>query len=605
MDKNLPLRSEVKEELTWKLEDIYPDREAFENDMKKAKEMAAEFAEREGKSALSAKDLLDSFDRYEELVLLENRFIGYTQMRQDQDTGDALMQSDYMKAEALYIQIAQQTAFFEPEILALSEETVNAYYEEEPGLRKYEVSLKELFRKKEHSLSAEMEKTLAAASEMARVPVTAFGMLADADIKFPSVKTDDGSEVEITNGRFVPLETLSTRPVRKEVFEKYYTTYAQFKDVWAALYDGQVKQQSFYSRARKYSSNFEAALDETNVSSAVCDNLIESVHRNMEKMYRYVRLRKKLLGVDELHMYDVYTPIVKDVVWKTTIEEAEEIALKALAPLGEEYIGLLDKGFKERWIDVVENKGKRSGAYSSGVYGVHPYVLLNFNGTLDDIFTLVHEMGHSLHTWYSMHAQTMFNAHYKIFVAEVASTTNEILLLEYLLKVTEDPEKQKYLVNHYLESFKGTLFRQTMFEEFERRTNEMGESGVPLTAQALSDVYYELNKEYFGPDMVSDDLIRYEWCRIPHFYYNFYVYQYATSFSAAVAIAHRILAEGESAVEDYKKFLSSGCTQDPVSLLKLTGVDMSKGTTVDEALKVFEEQIIRMEELSFGKSGDQ
>ncbi|MCR4673103.1 MAG: oligoendopeptidase F [Lachnospiraceae bacterium] len=605
MEKKLPERNEVAEALTWRLEDIYPSREEFEGDMEKAGSLAAEFAKREGHSAQSAADLLTSFDLYEELELLEDRFMEYAMMKQDEDTGNSQSQADFKKAEALYIGIAQQTAFFEPEILELSEETVNKYYEDEPGLRKYEVTIKDIFRKKEHGLSAEMEKTMAAASEMAQVPYSAFGMMANADLTFPSVKTDDGSDVEITNGRFVPLETMSSRPVRKEVFEKYYGTYAQYKDVWAALYDGQVKQQKFFSRMRKYPSNFEAALGETNVSAAVCDNLIDSVHRNMEKMYRYVRLRKKLLGVDELHMYDVYIPIVKDVVWNTTIEEAEEIALKALAPLGEDYVALLDKAFKERWIDVVENKGKRGGAYSSGVYGVHPYVLLNFNGTLDDIFTLVHEMGHSLHTWYSSHAQTLFNARYKIFVAEVASTTNEVLLLEYLLKVTEDPEKQKYLVNHYLESFKSTLFRQTMFEEFERRTNEMGESGIPLTAQTLSEVYYELNKEYFGPDMVSDDEIRYEWCRIPHFYYNFYVYQYATSFSAAVAIARRILDEGESAVADYRKFLSSGCTQDPVSLLKLTGVDMSTSKPVDEALKVFEEQIARMEELSFGKNGDQ
>ncbi len=599
MEKNLPDRKDVQEELTWRLEDIYPEKSQFDSEMEEAARLAEEFAGREGSSAASASALLASLDTLERISLLEERFLSYASMRQDQDTADQASQADLKRAQSLAVKIARELAFFEPELLKVSDQEMEDWYRQEPGLKKYEVTIRDIFRKKAHSLSAEMEKTAAAAGEMAQVPSTAFGMLADADLTFPSVTGDDGQETVISNGRFVPLETMSSRPVRKEVFEKFYSRYAEFKDVWAALYDGQVKQQMFYSRLRGYGSNFEAAVDEVNVSPAVCDNLFAAVHNNLDKMHRYVRLRRSLLGVDQLHMYDVYAPMVEGVQWSVTFEDAKEIALKALAPLGDDYISLLQQAFDNRWIDVVENKGKRSGAYSTdGIYGVHPFVLLNFNGTLNDIFTLVHEMGHSLHTWYSCHNQTFFNSQYKIFVAEVASTTNEVLLLEYLLSVTEDKAKLKYLVNHYLESFKGTLYRQTMFEEFERKTNEMAEQGIPLTAQSLSDVYYELNKEYFGPDMVSDDLICWEWCRIPHFYYNFYVYQYATSFAAAVAIAHRILKEGEPAVKQYKQFLSSGCTQDPVSLLKIAGVDMSTARPVEEALQVFEEQIERMESLS-------
>ena len=599
MRKDLPAREDVDIELTWRLEDIYPSDDDFEKDMKEAEELSEEFAALEGKSAENAAALLQAFDLYEKISLLEQRFLGYASMRNDQDTSSQEGQSSLKRAESLSVKIARRCAFFESEILALSEDTIKAYYAQEEGLRKYQVTIKDIFRTKEHSLSAELEKTAAAAGEMAGVPYTAFSMMADADLTFPSVTDDQGQEVVISNGRFVPLETTGSRPLRKEVFEKFYGRYAEFKDLWAALYDGQVKQQMFYARLRHYPSAFEAAVDGVNVSPSVCDSLIDSVHRNMDKMHRYVSLRKKLLGVDQLHMYDVYTPMVPGLKWETTFEEAKETALKALAPLGSDYTDLLKEAFENRWIDVVENKGKRGGAYSTdGIYGVHPYVLLNFNGTLDDIFTLVHEMGHSLHTWYSCHDQTFLNSRYKIFVAEVASTTNEVLLLEYLLKETKDKDRLKYLVNHYLESFKGTLYRQTMFEEFERKTNDMTQAGQPLTAQSLSDVYYELNKEYFGEDMVSDDLIRYEWCRIPHFYYNFYVYQYATSFAAAVAIARRILKEGEPAVKQYKQFLSAGCTMVPVSILKLTGVDMSTARPVDEALKVFEEELDRMEELT-------
>ena len=534
---------------------------------------------------------------YDECTLRMDRIGGYSFMRHDQDAGNAHYQEMELKSQSAQVRISEELAFLEPEILAIPNSVVERFYAEEPGIATFKVTITEVRRLKDHTLSKEMEQLLASAGEMAQTPYNSFGMLSNADLKFESVTDSDGKEIQLSNGRFVPLQMSADRRVRRDSFEKFYARYSEFKNTWAALYDGQVKQQIFYARARKYPSAFEAAVDANNVDPAVCDRLIDSIRAKISYMHRYVSLRKKMLGVDELHMYDVYVPMVSDYDRKFSYEEAKELSLKALAPLGEEYLSVVRKAYKERWIDVYENEGKRSGAYSSGCYGVHPYMLLNYTDTLDDVFTLVHEMGHSMHTWYSDHAQTHLNARYKIFVAEVASTTNEILLLEYMLSKASDPREKAYLINHYLESFKGTVYRQTMFEEFERRTNAMAEAGTPLTADTLCGLYLELNRQYFGEDMVSDPLIAYEWCRIPHFYYNFYVYQYATSFSAAVAIARRILREGESAVKPYLEFLKSGCTQDPVSLLRIAGVDLSTSRPVDEALEVFGDAVAQMEAL--------
>ncbi len=640
MEQRLPKRSEVPEEMTWRLEDIYQDQDAWEADLKRCDALSEELQGREGKAACTAGDLLRTMELYESCVSLLYRVHGYAFMRHDEDTADAGNQALYSRAQAAEVKISERIAYLEPEILSLPEGTLEQYYGEAPGLKAFEVTLKEIVRQKAHTLDGASEKLLAAAGDMAQTPYNGFGMLQNADLKFPSVKDADGQEIQISNGRFVPLQMSPDRALRREVFEKFYGRYQEFIHTFAALYEGQVKQQGFYARARRYGSSFEAAVERNNVAPAVCGRLISCVRRNFDKMHRYVRLRKQLLGVEELHMYDVYVPMVKDLTWKVTFEEAKELSLKALAPLGEEYISLLKTAYENRWVDVAENEGKRGGAYSSNVYGVHPYVLLNFNGTLDDVFTLVHEMGHSLHSWYSSQAQSFLNSEYKIFVAEVASTTNEMLLLEYLLKenerkmqaagnadaaknaaadapagtadaaagaATDDAKdvpaarlrsERAFLVNHLLESFKGTLYRQTMFEEFERRSNEMAEQGEPLTADALSELYLSLNREYFGEAMVSDPLIAYEWSRIPHFYYNFYVYQYATSFAAAVAISRRILSEGDAMVRQYKAFLSSGCTDDPVSLLKIAGVDLSTEAPVEAALQVFAQAIEEMEKLA-------
>ena len=593
--ERLPKRNEVPVELTWRLSDIYPSTDAWEKDFKETLDLAEKIAGFEGRAAADAQSLLSVMDLYEACMKKFYAVISYANLLHDQDTADAENQVCIQRAQSAGVRIAELTAFLEPEILELPDETLASYYEAEPGLLKYRVTISDIVRLRAHSLPKEMEKLLASAGDMAETPSKGFSMLVDADLKFPEVVGSDGEKTLLSNGRFVTTQMSGDRKLRKEAFEAFYARYKEFINTFAALYDGQVKQQIFFARARKYPSTFEAAVSAVNVSPTVCDNLIESVHRNLDKMHRYVRLRRKMLGVDELHMYDVYAPMVSDYSVSVTYEEAQADVLEALRPLGEEYVSVVRQAFADRWTDVVENEGKRGGAYSADVYGVHPYMLLNWSGRLTDVFTLIHEMGHSMHTWYSDHAQTFFNSKYKIFVAEVASTTNEILLLEYLLGKAASEAERAYLINHYLESFKGTMFRQTMFEEFERKTNAMAEQGIPLTADALSGTYLELNKQYFGEDMVSDPLIAYEWARIPHFYYNFYVYQYATSFAASVAIAHRILEEGQPMVDRYLSFLRSGCTEDPVSLLKKAGVDLTTGKPVDEALAVFEKAIIEME----------
>ena len=598
MENKLPKRSEVDVELTWKLEDIFASESEWEKARSEAMSLADEIAGFTGKVGESADTLYKVLETYEKCCLKIHLVYGYAFKMRDVDTTSTYAQTLYSKVMSADVEISEKIAFMEPEIIAVDEETMNKFYTEKPELNKYKIYITEVRRGKEHSLSPELEKLLAGANELADLPYEVFATLGNADLKFPEITNEKGEKVQITNGRFVPLEESKDRSVRKEVFEKFYETFGNFKNTSASLYAGQVKQLMFYARARKYSSTLEAAVDGNNVSPEVYKNLVEAVNDNLDKMHRYVRLRKKLLELDELHMYDIYVPIVKDYDAKYTIEEAKELVLKAVEPLGTNYVNLIRKAFAERWIDVVENEGKRNGAYSSGVYGVHPFVLLNFNGTLDNVFTLAHEMGHAMHSYFSNEAQNFLDSRYRIFVAEVASTTNEVLLMEYMLKNAKDDKERAYLLNHYMDSFKGTVFRQTMFAEFEKTSNEMAESGEPLTHENLTELYLNLNKKYYGEAMISDDLIGYEWMRIPHFYYNFYVYQYATGFSAAVAIANRILKEGQPAVDDYMKFLSSGCTKDPVSLLRIAGVDMATKEPINSALQVFERVIEEMEELT-------
>ena len=523
--------------------------------------------------------------------------MNYAARLSDQDTSDTKHQAMNQKLQSVISNINNTLSFLEPEILELDKDTLERYFAEAPDLEHYRKYIAEIQRLKPHRLTAELEKVVAMTAEMGRTPSQTYSIFTNSDLSFPEMLDEHGEIVKISHGRFISLEESSDRRVRKEAFEKLYHTYKQYQNTLASLYSGQVKKQIFSAKLRGYKSTLEAAVDANNVSPAVYDNLINTVNQNLDKMHRYVSLRKKLLGVDELHMYDIYTPMIPDCAKKVSYDEAKATVLKALAPLGEDYVKIVEEGFCNRWIDVYENVGKRSGAYSSGAYDTHPFVLLNYNDTLDNMFTLAHEMGHAMHSYLSNKAQPFIYADYKIFVAEVASTCNEILLMEYLLKNTTDKKERAYLLNHYLDSFKGTVYRQTMFAEYERETNRLAEAGESLTADILSKIYYDLNCKYYGPDMISDPEIAVEWARIPHFYYNFYVYQYATGFSSAVAIARNILKNGAPAVEAYKKFLSGGCTQSPVDLLKIAGVNLETPQPIQDALNVMDEILKEMEHL--------
>lgn len=597
MARELPKRSEVKEEYTWDLRDIYTSKDAWEKDLAEISALTDELEKMEGSVTASAGGLLRTLELSANIEQKMDKAFSYSARLFDQDQKNTAHQAMHQKMYALYADYSSRTAFIVPEILEADEKVIDDFLTQEAGLELYRLQLKEIWRTKAHRLSAEMEKLVAMTGEMSQTPSNVFSSISNADFVYPEITDEKGERVRLSHGNFVPLEESSDRRVRKDAFEAFYSVYKQFANTLSGLYDGQVKQQIFYAKARKYDSTLEAAVDANNVPSKVYYNLIDTVNKNMDKMHRYVKIRKKCLGVDELHMYDIYTPMIADAAKKIPFDEAKETVLKALAPLGEEYVAKVKEGFENRWIDVYENEGKRSGAYSAGVYGVHPYVLLNQNDTLDNMFTLAHEMGHAMHSYYSNETQPYIYSGYKIFVAEVASTCNEVLLMEYLLANTTDKKERAYLLNHYLDSFKGTVYRQTMFAEYEMRTNKMVEDGESLNAENLCALYKELNEKYYGPDMVTDEEITYEWARIPHFYYDFYVYQYATGFSAAVAIAHAILKEGAPAVERYKKFLSGGCSQSPVELLKIAGVNMEEPTPVQEALNVFGEVLDEIETL--------
>jgi oligoendopeptidase F len=596
-NQTIPKRSEVPEEMTWNLKDMFASDEAWMTEYEAMKAFPAKIAAFQGILARSAGDLLAWFRLQDEIELRLSVLMGYASCKGDEDTGNSFYQDVRGKAMNVYVSIASAAAFATPEIMAIPEETLNGFYAQEPELETYRRSLYQIRRRKDHILSPAEERLLASAGEMANASENIAGVFRNADQIFPDVTDSQGSVHPLTDATFVPLLTSPDRELRRRAFETYYKQLGQYKNTIAATLDGQFKQLCFFANARHYDSTIQASLDATEVPVPVYMNLIEAVHNNLDKMYRYVALRKKLLGVDELHMYDVYTPIVADADQAITYEQAKETVLEALQVLGEDYVDLLKEGFSNRWIDVYENVGKRSGAYSSGNSRPHPYVLLNHKDNLDCQFTLAHEMGHALHSYHSCKYQPVSTSDYVIFVAEVASTCNEVLLMRHLLKKTTDKKQRAYLINHFMDQFKGTVYRQTMFAEFELAMGKMAENGQALTADALCQKYHELNKLYFGPDMVSDDQIALEWARIPHFFYNYYVFQYATGFSAAVAIANRILKEGAPAVADYKKFLSGGCSTDPISLLKIAGVDMSSPEPVNSALALFGELVDEMEQL--------
>ena len=590
-------RSEIPVEDTWATEDMYPSDDAWEAELKTLdadKEKLMSFAGKLGQSAQNLYAYLSEMEAVNSKVeLLAN----YCMRKSDEDTRNAAYQAMTGKFMSVMVALGAAGSFETPEIMAISDETLESFYAAEPKLERYRRYLSNVRRRKAHVLTQAEEKLLASAGEMAGAPDTIYGMFADADLTFPDAIDSEGNSHPLSQGTFVPCQESSDRVLRKSAYENLYRSFGRFKNTAAALLNAQNKQLKFFAEARKYPSAFDASLDRTNVPTSVYLNLIEAVHQNLDKMHRYVRLRKKLLGVDELHFYDVYTALVDGVDKKIPFAEAKQTVYDSLAPLGEDYRKVLKEGFENRWIDVYQNEGKRSGAYSAGA-SVHPYVLLNYSGTLDSQFTLAHEMGHALHSWHSNKYQNPIDADYVIFVAEVASTCNEALLMEYLLGKTSDRKERAYLINHFLEQFKGTLYRQTMFAEFELNIGRMVQAGQTLTADVLCEEYRRLNEMYFGPDMVVDDEIALEWARIPHFYYNYYVFQYATGYSAAIALSRRILAEGEPAVKDYIRFLSGGCSKSPIDLLKDAGVDMTSPEPVNQALQLFGELLDEMEALT-------
>ena len=589
-------RTAIPVEDTWAIEDLFINDEAWEQALTALlpeKEALAAYA---GHLADDAQTLCDYLTKMEHVNAQGSLLANYCMRCSDVDTRNATYQAMVGKFMGVVVALDAATSFETPEIMAISDETLDSFYAACPGLERYRRYLTDMRRRKEHVLSPAEEKLLASAGELAQAPDNIYGMFADADMKFADAADSNGKMHPITQGSFVPSQGSADRVLRKNAYESLYNGFSAFKNTAAGLLNAQNKQLKFFAEARKYPSAFEAALDGTNVPTSVYLNLIEAVHENMDKMHRYVRLRKKMLGVDELHFYDVYAPLVADVDKKIPFAEAKQTVYDALAPMGEDYRKILKEGFENRWIDVYENEGKRSGAYSAGA-AVHPYVLLNYSGTLDSQFTLAHEMGHALHSYLSNKTQNPIDSHYVIFVAEVASTCNEALLMEHLLSKTTDKKERAYLINHFLEQFKGTMFRQTMFAEFELNIGKMVREGQTLTADVLCAEYRRLNELYFGPDMVVDDHIAMEWARIPHFYYDYYVFQYATGYAAAIALSRRILAEGEPAVKDYLNFLSGGCSKSPIDLLKGAGVDMTSPEPVAQALALFGELLDEMEAL--------
>lgn len=579
-------RSEIAQQDKWRIEDIYATDEAWEADYNECIRRAKEKCVYQGRLAESAQILYQALKESDEADLLVEHVYVYAFMKYYEDTANAVYQEMSGRAQAAVTKLSEKYAFLTPEILAIDQKKMQEYLNSDT-LALYRHALEDILAKKEHALSEKEERLLAMAGQVTASPNEIFSKFNNADVKFGTILDENGNEVELTNGRYSVFMESNNRSVRENAFKALYRQYGNYKNTLAATYYANVKQACFYAKARKYDSTLQMYLSGSFIPEKVYHNLIETVHKNLDKMHAYVSLRKQVLGVDELHFYDIYAPMVSDITMKIPYEEAKDIALKALAPLGEEYLSKVKEGFESGWVDVYENTGKRTGAFSWGTYGVHPYVFLNYTDTLNDVFTLVHEMGHAMHTYYSNTNQPYPYAGYRIFVAEVASTCNEALLMQYLLKNCTDLSEKKYLMNHYFEQFKGTLFRQTMFAEFEMITHKMAEDGEVLSTQALCDVYRKLNEEYFGEDMVIDDEIALEWSRIPHFYTPFYVYQYATGYSAAIAIASKIFKGDEKTLKGYKQFLSGGCSMHPIDLLKLCGIDMESPQVIQEALDVF------------------
>ena len=589
-------REEIDSKYKWDLSSMFPSDEVFEAGLEELKAYCPKLLAFKGKISTSAQALLEFLQLEDQMNLLLYKIINYAERKSDEDTRVAKYQAYVANATSAYTQVGEATSWFAAELLAIPAESVEKFYAEVPALEFYRRKLNKILNQREHTLSAEEEALLARAEELAVQPTNIFSMFDDADLTFDDAVDSEGKTHKLTSGSFVPLLMDADRVLRESAFKQLYSRFGEFRNTSAAILTSQVKNLQFFSSSRKYASSLEAALAENEIPVEVYNNLIDAVHQNFPAFYKYVDLRKRVMGLDELHFWDVYTPLVDDVDMKFTYEEACDLIVKALAPMGEEYVGLVKKGLESRWVDVYETPGKRSGAYSAGGKGMNPVMLLNFQGGLDDVYTLIHEMGHSLHTYFSSHNQEITYSDYSIFVAEVASTCNEALLSHYLLEHETDPARHAYILSHFLEGFRGTIYRQCMFAEFERDISQMNADGVALNAEVLSERYGKLCAEYFGPGIELDEEIKLEWSRIPHFYYNFYVYQYCIGFSAAIALSQRILSEGEPAVKDYIGYLSGGCSKTPIELLRGAGVDMATPDPVNAALKYFGQLVDQLEQ---------
>ncbi len=589
-------RSQIDPADTWAIDDLYASDDLWEQEFALLEDDKQQLAAYAGTLADDPQQLLGFLTLTEKTTVRVSKLGNYCMRKADEDTSNSKYQGMSGRFMTIAVALRAATSFETPEIMAISDADLDSFYKQCPELERYRRYLSDLRRRKAHTLSPIEEKLLAAAGEMAQAPDNVYGLFADADLTFEDALDSTGEKHTITQGTFVATQESDDRVLRENGYKSLYSGFSHFKNTAAGLLDAQNKQLKFFAEARKYDSAFEASLDENNVPTDVYLNLIATIRKNLNTMHKYVGLRKRLLGVDELHFYDVYASLVPEVDKKYSYEEAVEIVCKAVAPLGEEYGKVLREAFNNRWVDVYQNKGKRSGAYAAGT-PVHPYVLMNYNGTLDSLFTLAHEMGHAMHSYLSDLHQAPLDSGYVIFVAEVASTLNEALLMEYMLGRTTDKRERAVLINHFLEQFKGTIFRQTMFAEFELEIGKAVSEGKTLTADFLSELYKKLNEDYFGPEMIVDDFISVEWARIPHFYYNYYVFQYATGYSAAIALSRRILDEGAEAVKDYLGFLSGGCSASPIDLLKGAGVDMTEPAPVQKAMELFDSLLDDMEQL--------
>ena len=591
MAEELLTRETSDKQFHWDLTPMYASDKAFETALNQYLTKINDIEKFQGTLGQSAQQLLSAIELIQELEREGSNLYVYTHLKSDQDKGNSFYQNLYAKAYNAYSTFEEAIAFFQPELLAIDKVKLESFMNELEGLKVYRQFIDDIIRFDPHTLSQEVELLLAQAAPAFSGNASTYSYLENADLVFPVIQDEDGNDVQVTNGNFIKLVSSSNRQVRMAAYKAYYETFKQFNNTMASILSTEVKQHNYFSKIRHFASAREAALFKNNVPESVYETLVKTINERVDLLHQYVGLRKDILGVDKLEMYDIYTPILGEAPIKFTYEDSKEIVLEAVKPMGPEYVKIIQEAFDEAWIDVYENKGKRSGAYSSGSYDSKPYILMNFQDGMDSLYTLIHELGHSLHSYLTNTHQPYVYSHYSIFLAEIASTTNENLLTDYLLRKYDDKAIRLYVLNHFLDGVKGTMYRQTQFAEFEQLIHEADANGTPLTGEFLNQEYKKLNEKYYGSEIHSDDYIAYEWSRIPHFYYDFYVFQYATGFSAATAFAKRILAGEEGALDKYLTFLKSGNSHYPIDTMKTAGVDMTQADYIHDALDVFEQRL--------------